>query len=44
MRCMSEVLARFGTPEQKKKYLGELLDGVTRSSFAMTEYGGESQL
>lgn len=34
-----EVLARFGTPEQKKKYLGGLLDGVTRSSFAMTEYG-----
>jgi acyl-CoA dehydrogenase len=37
----SEVFARFGTPEQKKKYLEPLLNGETRSSFAMTEFGGK---
>ncbi|WVQ75974.1 hypothetical protein IAR50_005610 [Cryptococcus sp. DSM 104548] len=34
-----EVLARFGTPAQKDKYLAPLLNGETRSAFAMTEYG-----
>jgi acyl-CoA dehydrogenase len=32
-----EVLARYGTPEQKSKWLSPLLDGKTRSCFAMTE-------
>jgi acyl-CoA dehydrogenase len=32
-----EVLAMFGTPEQKEKWLRPLLDGEMRSSFAMTE-------
>ncbi|ORX33911.1 acyl-CoA dehydrogenase/oxidase [Kockovaella imperatae] len=34
-----EVLARFGTKDQKQKYLTRLLDGTIRSSFAMTEFG-----
>ncbi|WVR04678.1 hypothetical protein IAU60_001689 [Kwoniella sp. DSM 27419] len=34
-----EVLARFGTKEQKDKYLVPLLKGEIRSSFSMTEYG-----
>lgn len=37
-----EVLARFGTQEQKNRYLVPLLNGDIRSSFAMTEYGGKS--
>jgi acyl-CoA dehydrogenase len=32
-----EVLATFGTPEQRKRWLQPLLDGEIRSSFAMTE-------
>jgi acyl-CoA dehydrogenase len=32
-----EVLHRFGTPEQKERWLTPLLDGEIRSSFAMTE-------
>ncbi|HYM96797.1 MAG TPA: acyl-CoA dehydrogenase family protein [Candidatus Sulfotelmatobacter sp.] len=32
-----EVLARFGTPEQKARWLRPLLDGEIRSGFAMTE-------
>jgi acyl-CoA dehydrogenase len=38
---LAEVLARFGSPEQKQKYLIPLLDGRIRSAFAMTEYGGQ---
>ncbi|OAV92455.1 hypothetical protein PTTG_06406 [Puccinia triticina 1-1 BBBD Race 1] len=32
-----EVLARYGTPQQKEKWLKPLMNGQTRSSFAMTE-------
>jgi acyl-CoA dehydrogenase len=32
-----EILAQFGTPEQKRDWLRPLLDGEMRSSFAMTE-------
>jgi acyl-CoA dehydrogenase len=33
----SEVLAHFGTPEQKESWLQPLLDGRMRSGFSMTE-------
>jgi acyl-CoA dehydrogenase len=33
----SEVLAMFGTPEQKERWLLPLLDGRIRSGFSMTE-------
>ncbi|MDQ2904979.1 MAG: acyl-CoA dehydrogenase family protein [Chloroflexota bacterium] len=32
-----EILAQFGTPEQKQQWLAPLLDGAIRSAFAMTE-------
>jgi acyl-CoA dehydrogenase len=34
-----EVIERYGTPEQKKLWLGNLLDGKTRSAYLMTEPG-----
>src|SRR3989442_3631377 len=33
----SEILAHFGTEEQKKRWLRPLLDGKIRSAFSMTE-------
>lgn len=39
-----EVFARYGTPEQKKKWLVPLMNGEIRSAFSMTERGGESNL
>ncbi len=33
----SEILAHFGTPEQKDRWLYPLLDGKIRSAFSMTE-------
>jgi acyl-CoA dehydrogenase len=32
-----EVLVRYGTPEQKRRWLAPLLEGSIRSAFAMTE-------
>jgi acyl-CoA dehydrogenase len=34
-----ELLARFGTPEQRERWLGPLLAGEIRSCFSMTEPG-----
>lgn len=38
----SEILAHYGTPEQKERYLGPLLDGTMFSAFSMTEPQGGS--
>jgi acyl-CoA dehydrogenase len=32
-----EVFAKYGTPEQKEKWLRPLLNGKIRSAFSMTE-------
>lgn len=43
MNCLSpdsgnmEMLKKFGTPEQKDRWLNPLLDGTIRSAFSMTE-------
>ena len=34
------MLARYGSPEQQEKWLVPLLNGETRSAFAMTERFG----
>ncbi len=36
----AEILAMFGTPEQKQKYLGPLMEGDIVSCFSMTEPQG----
>ncbi|PEQ10611.1 acyl-CoA dehydrogenase [Novosphingobium sp. PC22D] len=36
----AEILALFGTPEQKQRYLGPLMDGDIVSCFSMTEPQG----
>ena len=36
----AEILARYGTQEQKEQYLGPLLDGEIYSAFSMTEPEG----
>lgn len=38
----SEIIARYGTEEQKKRYLWPLLDGEFYSAFSMTEPEGGS--
>jgi acyl-CoA dehydrogenase len=38
----AEIIAKFGTPEQKEKYLKPLLDGEVFSSYSMTEPEGGS--
>jgi acyl-CoA dehydrogenase len=38
----AEIIAKFGTPEQKEKYLKPLLNGEVFSSYSMTEPEGGS--
>lgn len=38
----AEIIAKFGTPEQKERYLKPLLDGEVFSSYSMTEPEGGS--
>ena len=38
----AEIIAHYGTPEQKEKWLKPLLDGEIRSAFSMSEPAGGS--
>jgi acyl-CoA dehydrogenase len=40
LALLNEILARYGTAEQKAKYLQPLLDGEIFSAFSMTEPQG----
>jgi alkylation response protein AidB-like acyl-CoA dehydrogenase len=41
---IAHLIARFGTPEQKEKYLPGMADGKMRAAMALTEPGGGSDL